>query len=87
MTQETIQSLLRRLHEELGKAGPVDEETRRMLDLVAGDIAARAESEAAAPGPSHALALERLAVRFESDHPTLAAATRQVIDALGKAGI
>jgi len=86
MTQETIQSLLRRLHEELGKAGPVDEETRRMLDLVAGDIAARAESEAAA-GSSHAPALERLAVRFESDHPTLASAARQVVDALGKAGI
>ena len=85
MSQESIQSLLRRLHEELGKAGPVDEETRRMLDLVAGDIA-RTESEAAA-GSSHAPALERLAVRFESDHPTLASAARQVVDALGKAGI
>lgn len=87
MNQEPLQSLLRRLHEELGKAGPVDDETRRMLDVVAGDIAGKAGTAAPAPESRHAPALEQLAVRFETDHPALAAATRQVIDALAKAGI
>jgi len=31
--------------------------------------------------------LEGLAVRFETDHPSLAQVLRQLIDALGKAGI
>ena len=86
MTQEPLRSLLRLLHEELGKTGPVDEETRRLLDLVAGDIAGKAEDESAG-GSRHAPALEQLAVRFETDHPALAATVRQVMDALAKAGI
>lgn len=86
MTNEPLRALLRRLHEELGRAGPVDDETRRLLDVVAGDIAGKAEAVPAAES-RHAPALEKLAVRFETDHPALAAATRQVIDALAKAGI
>lgn len=87
MGTDSLHELLRRLHDELGRAGPVDEDTRRLLDLVAGDIAVQS---AAAAGPAespHAPALEQLAVRFETDHPGLAAAARQVIDALAKAGI
>jgi hypothetical protein len=87
VTQEPLQSLLRRLHEELGRAGPVDDETRRMLDLVAADIAGKALAAPEAAGSRHAPGLEQLAVRFETDHPALAAAARQVIDALAKAGI
>jgi hypothetical protein len=86
VSNDSLHSLLRRLHEELGKAGPVDEETRRMLDVVAGDIAGKAAAGPAAQS-RHAPALEQLAVRFETDHPALAAATRQVMDALAKAGI
>ena len=86
MTNESLQALLRRLHEELGQVGPVDDETRRLLDVVAGDIAGKAEAKPA--GESlHAPAFEQLAVRFETDHPALAAAARQVVDALAKAGI
>lgn len=87
MTQEPLRSLLHRLHEELGKAGPVDDETRRMLDVVAADIAGKSADTAAAGESRHAPALEQLAVRFETDHPALAAAARQVVDALAKAGI
>lgn len=83
MSQETLQALLRRIHQELGKAGPVDEETRRMLDVVAGDIAGHSP----APALRHAPAFERLAVRFETEHPAAAAALRQFVDALAKAGI
>ncbi len=31
--------------------------------------------------------LERLAVQFEADHPTLAASSRRLVDLLGKAGL
>lgn len=86
MSQQALQELLRRLHEELGKAGPVDPETRRMLDLVAGDISARSATTPL-EASRHAPALERLAVRFETEHPALAAAARQFVDALAKAGI
>jgi len=87
MSNDSLRALLRRLHEELGRAGPVDDETRRLLDVVAGDIAEQSAQAAEDSHSRHAPALERLAVRFESDHPALASATRQVIDALGKAGI
>lgn len=86
MNTESLQSLLHRLHEELGKAGPVDDETRRMLEVVADDIAGKAAAEPAS-GSRYAPDLENLAVRFETDHPALAAAARQVMDALAKAGI
>jgi hypothetical protein len=31
--------------------------------------------------------LERIAVQFEADHPTLAASTRRLVDLLGEVGI
>jgi len=85
MTSADLHELLRRLHEELGKAGPLDAESRELLGVVARDI-----NEVAAPQPGvadHVPALERLAVRFESEHPAAARALRQLVDALGKAGI
>lgn len=87
MTAESLNALLRRLHEELARTGSVDDETRRMLDVVAADIAGKAVAAPESAGSRHAAGLEQLAVRFETDHPAFAAAVRQVIDALGKAGI
>jgi hypothetical protein len=55
-------------------AGALLAELRRLEVEVAGS--------AATPG-----GLEALAVRFEADHPSVAAALRQVADQLGKAGI
>lgn len=77
--------MLRRLHDELGRAGPLDDESRELLGVVAQDIDALAAREGDLGG--HVPALERLAVRFESDHPALSAVARQLVDALGKAGI
>jgi len=39
------------------------------------------------PAAAHAPRLESLAVRFEAGHPGLAELLRELIDALGKAGI
>jgi hypothetical protein len=83
--QDELHSLLRQLHEELALADNIDEESRELLGLVAGDIGALTASGQAAS--EHLPALKRLAVDFESDHPALAATARQIVDLLAKAGI
>jgi hypothetical protein len=85
MTESTLPELLRRLHEELGWSDSLDDESRELLGVVARDIEALAAKSAAVG--NHVPALERLAVRFDSDHPALSAVARQLMDALAKAGI
>jgi hypothetical protein len=83
--QDELHSLLRQLHEQLARASDIDEESRELLGLVAGDIGALTASRQVAA--EHLPALKRLAVDFESDHPALAATARQIVDLLAKAGI
>ena len=80
MTSPELQRLLKRLHEELGHARSLDDESRELLAVVSRDIATltAAVDDAAGHVP---------AVRFESEHPALSAVARQLVDALGKAGI
>ena len=85
MTDSTLPELLRRLHEELGWSDSLDDESRKLLAVVARDIEALAASSTAAG--DHVPALEKLAVRFDADHPALSAVARQLVDALAKAGI
>lgn len=96
MTSRDLQSLLRQLHAELERAHSLDPESRRLLDVVVDDVrrveasgerrvavsGEMRDASAATPG-----GLEALAVRFEAEHPTLAASLRGVADVLGKAGI
>lgn len=85
MAEKTLPELLRQLHEELGWADSLDDESRRLLGVVARDIEALGACPATAG--DHVPALERLAVRFDADHPALSAVVRQLMDALAKAGI
>jgi hypothetical protein len=88
MASTDLHALLRQLHVELGRTAALDDESRRLLGVVLDDV--RRIGGAAAPdGDTHATpgSLEALAVRFEADHPAMAAALRQVADLLGKAGI
>jgi len=96
MTQESLRELLARVHERLSASGSVDRESRQLLGTVMRDIeralAAGAQTAAspatlAPAAAAHAPRLESLAVRFEAGHPGLAELLRQLIDALGKAGI
>lgn len=93
MSPESLRELLARVHERLSHARSLDPESRRLLVTVMDDIHRALSDEAAADGPaedaraSAAPRLEALAVRFEAEHPTLAQGLRQLIDALGKAGI
>ena len=88
MNEESLRELLARLHERLS-GGSVDAEARTLLGTVMRDIerALGAGSATAAPAAVHAPRLESLAVKFEAGHPGLAELLRQLIDALGKAGI
>jgi len=93
MTQESLRELLARVHERLSASGSVDRELRQLLGTVMRDIEralAPGAQTAATPAPAaavHAPRLESLAVQFEAGHPGLAELLRQLIDALGKAGI
>ena len=95
MTQESLRELLARVHERLSASGSVDREARALLGTVMRDIErALAPGAHTGPGPATLAAataqaprLESLAVHFEAGHPGLAELLRQLIDALGKAGI
>lgn len=88
MDRDELQALLKSLQRELGDARSLDPESRRLLGDVMGDIG-RALQTSAAPADAGPVSdrLDDLAVRFEADHPALAGAMRQLIDALAKAGI
>ena len=54
------------------------------------DIKRLIDKPAARPGSAHGSLpdrLERIAVQFEADHPTLAASARRLVDLLGEVGI
>lgn len=86
MTQENLRELLAQLHTRLGQSKSLDTESRRLLTTLSHDIerALGRASEDTAPARS---SLEGAAVRLELEHPALAGVVRQIIDALGKAGI
>lgn len=93
MTSAELKDLLSRLQQELESGQAVAPELRQQLQALDSDIqkvlaqtsgtdAAQAEDDA----PLTARAQE-IEARFASDHPTLAASLRNMMDALGKMGI
>jgi hypothetical protein len=87
MDRNKLRDLLQQLHDALGGAGPVDEESRHLLSRVMSDIERVLQSGGGARGTPMSGRLEELVVRYEADHPGVAGAMRQLIDALAKAGI
>lgn len=93
MAPESLRELLARVHERLAASGSLDRESRQLLGTVMRDIeGALGASTASAGSPdeaaaTHAPRLENLAVKFEAGHPGLAEVLRELVDALGKAGI
>jgi len=86
---DDLRDLLKRVHERLSGAEAVESESRELLVALMRDIerALKAPPGGAALAPHPVPRLEALAVRFEANHPSLAQVLRQLIDALGKAGI
>ena len=88
MSGEGLHELLVRLRQHLHGGTQLDAETRQHLTALTNDLE---RSLAAGGGTTStrgaAPRLESLAVRFEASHPGLAETLRDLIDALGKAGI
>jgi Domain of unknown function (DUF4404) len=83
---EDLRELLAELHKRLGHADTVDAESRTLLAEVSADIE-QALGRSGSAGAAHESRLRELAVRFETEHPALAEALRDVVDALGRAGV
>lgn len=84
-----LKDRLAALHAELGRTRSIDDpELRQRLIELLGDIT-RLLGKPTTAGEQHSLIeqLDGLAVQFEAEHPALGNAIRQVVDALGKAGI
>ena len=86
MNDSELRNLLNQLHARLGSAQSLDDDDRRLLVTVLGDIETLLAKSALAPQPDSS-GLESLAVKFEADHPALADGLRRLADTLGKAGI
>ena len=92
MDPETLSRQLAELHADLEDARELDPQSRQLLaEVLAGHPAFDGGQGASTPcgRASRSLAdrLEKIAVQFEADHPTLAASSRRLIDLLGKAGL
>lgn len=88
MDSKALRSALAKLHEELGRAPSVDAESRALLRQLSTDIERLADQPAPPSAmKAHRPRLEELEVKFEVEHPSLAETVREIIDALGKAGL
>ena len=90
MSDESLRELLERVHERLGKAGSIDQDSRSLLATVVRDIERTLHGGgegAVAKAAESAPRLEALAVQLETQHPALVHVLREVIDLLAKAGI
>ncbi len=86
MAQENLRELLAQLHTRLGHAKTLDSESRKLLTTLSHDIerALGRASDETAPARD---TLQGVAVKLEAEHPALATIVRQLVDALGRAGI
>jgi hypothetical protein len=98
MSAEELHRLLARLHTQLQGSPELDAESRQLLQEIGADLGrlgqgataganAGALPGATAPAGEHASRLEALVGRFEGAHPSLAASLREIVDALGRAGL
>ena len=100
MDTDALREQLMKLHQELGVARRVDPRSHQLLGEIMEDIKRLMDQDLTAadlsgtPSPGHPAAapslpdrLEKIAVQFEADHPTLAASSRRLVDLLGKVGL
>ena len=91
MDQKSLRERLAKLHAELASAHRQNPATRQSLGEILPDVKRMVDEPAGAPAPSGGATLpdrlERVAVQFEAEHPTLAASARRLIDLLNEVGI
>ena len=88
MDQKSLRERLAKLHAELASAHQQNPATRQSLGEILPDVKRRVDQPADASADKTLSArLERVAVQFEAEHPTLAASARRLIDLLNEVGI
>ncbi|HEY2782641.1 MAG TPA: DUF4404 family protein [Steroidobacteraceae bacterium] len=91
MDQKTLRERLAKLHAELDNAHRENPATRQSLGEILPDVKRMVDQPSGAVTESSAKSLpdrlERVAVQFEAEHPTLAASARRLIDLLSEVGI
>jgi hypothetical protein len=90
MDKNSLRDLVAKLHAELTDALRADPKSRERLSEMMQDINRLIDKPADSPSSPHGSLpdrLERIAVQFEADHPTLAASARRLVDLLGEVGI
>jgi Domain of unknown function (DUF4404) len=91
MDQKSLRERLAKLHAELSDAHQQSPATRQSLGEILPDVKRMVDQPAGAAEPSVDKSLperlERVAVQFEADHPTLAASARRLVELLNEAGI
>lgn len=86
MREERLRETLAELRQELARTDAADHDARERVQAAAREIEAWLE-RAEAPEDSLAERLREAVVRFEEDHPRLAATVQRVVDALADLGI
>lgn len=89
MDKNSLRDLVAKLHAEMTDALRADPKSREHLSDMMRDINRLIDKPDPSPGAPGSLPdrLERIAVQFEADHPTLAASARRLVDLLGEVGI
>jgi len=91
MDQKSLRERLAKLHAELANAHQQNPASRQSLGELLPDLKRMLDQPAAAAVPSVDKSLperlEKVAVQFEAEHPTLAASARRLIELLNEAGI
>jgi Domain of unknown function (DUF4404) len=90
MDKDSLRDLVSKLHAEMADALRADPKSREHLGEMMQDINRLIDKPAASPASPHGSLpdrLERIAIQFEADHPTLAASARRLVDLLGEVGI
>ena len=90
MDKNSLRDLVAKLHGELTEALREDPKSSDSLRDMMKDINRLIDKPTDLPSSPHGSLpdrLERVAVQFEADHPTLAASARRLVDLLGEVGI
>jgi hypothetical protein len=88
MDQKSLRERLAQLHTELANAHQQNPATRQSLGEILPDVKRMVDQPAgAAADKSLTERLEKVAVQFEAEHPTLAASARRLVDLLNEVGI
>jgi hypothetical protein len=91
MDQKSLRERLAKVHAELADAHQQDPATRQSLGEILPDVKRMLDQPAGAAAQSVDKSmperLEKVAVQFEAEHPTLAASARRLIELLNEVGI